>query len=628
MKRTSSASDGQNANASDAAVREAQQRLQLLVSVAMRNSVAALDGYTRRLGSALVEASLQAQGETALALQQAAEKLSRERASFQRLFSDCLQQAFAQEAQGLFARRKSRLRNDALDLSLNSFDAMERKVALDNIAQVHDRANAELLTLLQARIAHWLERDAAGLRNPFRAELFLQAALDAWSRFEAAPEAEAVLQRQLGPDTFLPLDAILAALDEELAAREVPAGTDLQYRRRKQLEGATMLGLLHAERRLLGRGGAVFDQALNNLAGMGTLPGHTLALLQMLQPPLRALAQADTRFLVNARHPGRRLLQLTIQASLASGPATAQARALQERVTRVASALVRERSSSTLEAACREMDGHLAPLLQALADKRHACIEDAMREEREERAQQQARSEVMARLEGGAVPAFVERFLSEQWVRVLVFARSVHATKPALLPNLVQAMDDLIWSVSPKQDAAERAELEERRRALVALLEAWVKVVKWDGPERERFFSELNARHAQLLCAEHAHDPRAALAESLDLLQRASEHDLHKRTGQAEEEALMPYMHRIDALEPGDWVEFVRNDGSRLHARLAWVSAARSRFVLLAPAANLAFLISERLFAESLRAGRARVVASGEVLQASLSLACEEAEGQ
>ncbi|HVL74951.1 MAG TPA: DUF1631 family protein, partial [Noviherbaspirillum sp.] len=494
-------------------------RMQALISVALRNSVAALDGFTRRLASALSEAARTAPAPAALALRQAVVHLEREPASFHTLFADCLRQAFEQEVQLLHARTKSRLRSGALDLSLDNFDAMQRKVQIDNHAQAFDRANAARLAAVHARLAQLLGREPAGLSNPFRAELFLGAAASAWQRFEAEPEAQRVFLQQLGPAAFLPLDAILDAVDAELRERSAGAAP---------MPASSPRALLEAERQALMQGGRTLDRAFAHLARTAALPPATLELLALLQPVLRMVAQADGRFIVNPRHPGRRLVQLVVQASLAVAQGSDAARALEAALHAIAARLASDRGNAALDAACKEVDAILAPLLQAVADRRDACIADATQQEREARAEKIARDEVLARLEGGTVPEFVESFLLEQWTRVLAAAQNGQIAKPAMLANLVQAMDELIWSVQAKEPH-ERAQLQERLPALIALLNAWLNVVKWEGAAREAFFARLARRHAELARGEAVPDARGRLQQSLDATERASEHELRRR---------------------------------------------------------------------------------------------------
>lgn len=588
-----------------------QRRLQLLASVALRQSVAALDGFTRRLGSALAEASLKGQGGSSpVVLQQAAEHLSCERASFQRLFSDCLQHALEREMKTLLARPKNRLWRGALDLSLDSFEAMQRKVEIDNLAQVFDRANAEALEAVQQTLAGWLGQERLTPRNPFRAEVFLNAALTAWERFEPHGETRPVLLEQLVPDSFIPLGDILAAVHQEFAV--VSEG-------RGKRDMSSRPALLQAERRMLEHPIRVFDGAFEYLMQTRSLPAQTMQMLATLRPVLRGQTESDGRFLLNPRHPARRLASLAIQASLAGGCATRSAAALQALAESIAARLARNRSSEAVEEACAEMEMQLASLLQSLDGRRDECIAEATRQERETRAEQLARGEVMARLEPGAVPAFVQVFLLEHWTRVLAFAQTVHATKPALLPNLVQAMDDLIWSVQDKPGALERDELRTRLPALLSLLGAWLNVVKWEGPGRMAFMERLEQRHAELLRAVPAPDARARLEAQMDTVQHASEQGLRELEDAQQEEALLPYMHRIDALIPGDWAEFMRNDGTTIQCRLSWVSPARSRFVFVSPSAQTAFAIDESMFAQGLRAGRIRITVTGDVLQAAIA---------
>lgn len=622
----------QTSQVSDDVVSPAMQRerLQILVSAALRTSAAALDGFTRRLGSALTEASLHMQDEAASAgLHQAAEHLSRERNAFQRLFFDRLQQELEQETQALLAKPRKRLRDDALDLSLTSLDAMQCKVAIDNHAQAFDRVNAERLGILQMRLTHWLDRDEPSLRNPslrnpFRAEVFMQAAVDAWSRFETHKAARDVLLQQLSPTSFLALDMVLAAIDQELVVREVLPQAERRYRRLAQSNGIPATSLLHAEQRALERAGEVFDHAFAYLTCTGLLPVHAREQILAVRSPLRRLALAAPRFLRSPRHPGRCLLQAIVHASLTSDPAADSGITLQALVERVASGLEKEAPPEKLEAALHEFEAFLTRTLQVMDAKRDERIAEAVRQENEERASQLARRDVSARLEGGSIPDFIDRFLSVQWTEVITFARRVHANKPELIENLAQAMDDLIWSVQPKTGMAERETLEARLPALLVLLNAWLNLVKWTGSERETFFAELAARHAAVLNPPVQPDARAGLEERMNEAQRASEHDLSRRAAEQEEDALSYYMHQIDKQAPGDWAEFVRNDGSTVNCRLAWISPARTRLVFVAPKTQLVFSIAATTLAQGLRGGRTRFIVSGELFATALSAAVSE----
>src|SRR5690606_38990947 len=99
----------------------------------------------------------------------------------------------------------------------------------------------------------------------------------------------------------------------------------------------------------------------------------------------------------------------------------------------------------------------------------------------------------------------------KHWVRVLAYAQNVHTSKPALLPKLVQLMDELIWSVQPKDTAAQREQLHARLPTLRSVLDAWLNVIKWEGPARQAFREQLERRHAELLDPTPEPDTRTRL---------------------------------------------------------------------------------------------------------------------
>lgn len=617
----------------DDASAQARERLQLLFSVALRNSVASLDGFSRRLGAKFDDAAIQAASpETQIALHEAVGLLAKERQTLQRLFSDCLQSAFEEEANALFAKQRTRLRNGAIDITLNTFEAMSRKVALENLAQQYQRNHAPLLALLDARTMNWLGLTMDGMRMPFRAEIFLQAALEAWRRFHAEPASERIFFTQLEPESFLPLEAIWTSLDAELTARQVPADENILSRYQRAKDGNNMLSLLQVEHRLQGRGPEALERTLIYCREAALLPRRIHRLLSHLQPALMQLAQVDTRFLVNPKHPARRLLQLTIHAALAATSLredeNGTERSFDELISRLGTELMRSRTTATLDNAAKCIEQFLNVRLNALAAKRDACILQAQQQERDDASMRQARMEIMSRLEGGRVPEFVEQFLLQQWVRVLTYARSVQATKPALLPSLVMAMDKLIASVvaidAPRElEVAQLAVREKDNAALHSVLDSWLNALKWNGPAREQFFAQLQARHAEVVQATLSPRSHARLQENLNTIQRASDHDMRRRAGQAQEDALMPFMHRVDGLETGDWVEMVRNDGTPVQCRVSWVSPTRERFVLVSPSLNTALVARNQLLAEGLRAGRTRITADGEVLHPYFTHAVE-----
>jgi hypothetical protein len=74
-------------------------------------------------------------------------------------------------------------------------------------------------------------------------------------------------------------------------------------------------------------------------------------------------------------------------------------------------------------------------------------------------AREFAENDVAIRTDTGEVAGFVEEFLRKQWIRILTIAHNVKEEKPNALENALRTMDDLIWSLKPKNTSEERKEL-------------------------------------------------------------------------------------------------------------------------------------------------------------------------
>ena len=256
-----------------------------------------------------------------------------------------------------------------------------------------------------------------------------------------------------------------------------------------------------------------------------------------------------------------------------------------------------------------EAEAFFAQENAALGETLQHMINDAVREEDQSQAQAFAENEIAARLENGDVADFVEEFLQTHWLRVLEFGFGVRDAQPELLPQLLEAMDELVWSIRPKAGTEERKELLDRLPSMLAMLNAWLDVIEWQDAGREAFFAALAAHHAATMRAPAELTPRDQLEKRMDAVQRASEHQLARRAREDRQAALADFMPLVDGLVPGSWVELVRNNGGKVNCRVLWVGPARRRFIFVAASTRRLFMLSEETLAQALRAGRAAVIA-------------------
>lgn len=613
--------------------------LNTLAFTALRLSVAQLDGFTARLADALHAAARQKErADDITLLRHAYEHLGGRRATFRRLVGECLQQELLQAVEAAVKHASSGLMRGAMDLSLSTFDAMERKVLIDNLSQALDAAHADLLAVLSMRVAHWLQAEEIGAaQNPFRSEIFLRAVSEAWRKFDLQGATQHLVLRQLRPEVFLQLDSIWQALNQEFALRQILPDAEEKYRQRKAApqalpapSRADVLRQWLAPEGMLkvndARAAHLLEAAFLHLQNQDRIPPTVRSLLVRLQPAIVRAALADKDFFFDDRHPGRRLLESLFRAGLGCAPDKGADDPAAQALGRLVVPILAERDAPLdgFDDAVRALDTFAEEEDHGLDDRMAATIADAINQENVSHAQRQAEEDVLARIESGEVPGFIETFLQAHWTRVLAYAHGMHDSKPELLPAVRCAMDDLIGSVQPHPTPEARKDLLERLPSLLSALNTWLDVVKWEGAERETFFATLAAHHATAMRAPVEKSARAQLEMRMEVMQKASEHELGRRIQEQQEAALAEYMRLMDELHPGAWAEFVRNDGSRLNCKLLWVSPGRSRFIFTGRQGQLLFPLADDAFAHALRANRVELIPAGRMMEQALTAALRE----
>ncbi|MDB5842576.1 MAG: hypothetical protein JWQ23_4528 [Herminiimonas sp.] len=618
------------------------------------------------------------------------------------------------------------LRDDR-DQSPATFDEMENKVLLGNIAQSLEHDVAEELGALNFRIG-WLfgRAEIASAENPFRPQVFVQALHQGWSAIDPKIASNKIMLRLLGPECFLPLAAILQKLNTELIERGVLPDLSEAYRQKKSqirigmpASSAAAYGarqnkvrdwLLSGMKKkqgasadeaedlnvpdLFAPGGAgenwspntisvkvgprlfshlaSLQQRLNEMdvAGAanaipqsaGTLrrvkeqvppgsltqidentiellakifdflflqpdiPGEMKSLIGKLQIPLLKAALMDKKFFIKEDHPARLLIDKLARASVSWELGKGHDDPLYEMIERIVARIQREFDQQTglFNDAASQLDAFLEVDEKSAATAIAEPIALALREEKIRRAQEAARTEVAQRIDTGEVAGFLEVFLETQWIRILTLAFSVREQKPDVPAKALRAMDDLIWSVKPKTSAEERKHLINRLPAILSMTNAWLNAIKWNEPERAVFFSRLAERHAALVRIHTELSPRHQVEAAVNVAQRASERRMKKQQ-RGQQVSRDEFACRLDDLKIGEWLCFARNNGSSVQCRLAWISPQRSRFIFTSRQGRDPVTFTSEELAQSLRDGRAGLLALESMVDRALAAALDDA---
>jgi len=113
---------------------------------------------------------------------------------------------------------------DVASLSLVPIDVMDSKVAFGALCRPFEIAHSEVLASLCVRLGLLLGRDVLRPgQNPLRPEVFLSAIHEAWCAFEPDAGSHDLLLPLLQPDTFLDLETLFDAADQQLRTRNKQA---------------------------------------------------------------------------------------------------------------------------------------------------------------------------------------------------------------------------------------------------------------------------------------------------------------------------------------------------------------------------------------------------------------------
>ena len=378
----------------------------------------------------------------------------------------------------------------------------------------------------------------------------------------------------------------------------------------------------------LSRGDATTLDLLSRVFGSvleddGVTP-ETRELIGHLQLPVLRTALRDRSFFYQEAHPARRLLDLLSQAGWERplGQDDPVYRAMRSSVERV-----RDQDQPEFGAALAELEAGLAARDSAEQAGLEAPILDATRREKRAAAERSAQRAIALRLAGEQVMPAVSGFLEGRWTAALALAYTIEDSRPGAVDNATRTMEDLIWSVKPKQTQEQRKALIARLPALLASLNNWLDATRWQDAERLQFFAELAECHASIVRAPIELSPERQLELALeaaqqDALRRVAREQEQARLQDEEEQAAArdPAAASLASLERGMRLELLEGEIVR-KVRLAWVSPLRTLFIFSGAGRQEAFSLPAARLGELLAEGAMRLVAAEGVVGRILSAA-------
>ncbi len=381
-------------------------------------------------------------------------------------------------------------------------------------------------------------------------------------------------------------------------------------------------GLTHIDQNTIELLARIFDFVFNDPA----IPGDIKSLISQLQIPTLKVALLDKDFFFKESHPARVLIDTLAKSSMLLSAETASEDPLYQVIEGIVERVQQEfdQQIDLFSDVVADLETFLKEEEQKSEEAITKPVAEALQQEKMRMAREFAENDVALRVETGEVAGFLESFLLNQWIRILTIAHSVKDQKPQALENALRTMDDLIWSLKPKNSAEERKELVSKLPSMLTLLNAWLNAIKWDEPERVLFFSKLAERHAAIARAPLEFSPRRQLEIAVNIAQRASERRLSRHAQGQLDKPVDEWMELVETLERGVWVDFGRSNGSTARFKLAWVSPKRTRYIFTNRQGHDAFSISGDQLVNKFREGNAVQVVADSVVDRALVAALQD----
>lgn len=358
-----------------------------------------------------------------------------------------------------------------------------------------------------------------------------------------------------------------------------------------------------------------------------------------LQIPVLKVALMDKGFFSNDRDPARRLLDGIASAGI--GRDAAEEIRIADKVRSIVDQVVEgfETDPKVFEDQVKALEDFLQEEdLRALSRASQAVVE-LEEQDRQALARIRVDAEIADRLRRRTVPALVADLLDQHWRLVLDQAYNQAGEQGEPWIQALATMDELLWSIQPKETAEDRARLLGTLPTLLKGLRAGLEALEF-GDAWDPFFAQLIRLHVAALHNEtpeatpaiaqpEARQPRVSQAPSpaipkdfRTLAQVDAAAGIAFRPENSAAARILsapspkpppgaapdPHLQRAQALKVGTWVELESERGTRKTLRLSWVSELRGVYLFTNRQGENALTLAATSLADHLRKGTARIL--------------------
>ncbi len=452
-------------------------------------------------------------------------------------------------------------------------------------------------------------------------------------------------------------EAPVAAADdlpiEGLAAGGVDDGRVNVLHNIRQSESARSLG--QVDSMTLDIVALLFDFILDDRR----IPDAMKAIIGRLQIPILKVALLDKSLFGNKMHPARQLLDTMAKAAMGWNDAEGHESDLYQKINALVQRITKEFNDdiTLFDTSLTELKAFLEQEQAAAAEQAAQAAQMIKEPEQRDRPKLVAREEIQRRIEYQALPKLVRQFLNNYWEPVLVKIFTSQGLESDTWIKAITTIDDLSWSVTPKNNSQDRKKLLVILPKLRKWLDQGLQFLNVPQAEREPFFTELVKYHTEAVrpglddvefakafdiaitrpgevkpvveeqvefeavppppVEQAAPDPVlveeiAATAEAEYDVEEIVIGDVSWAVGEIDSptarEVATDFDIIVKNIKRGTWIELEQENGEILRAKLAWVSPLRGVYLFTNRLGQRAISINASGLAAKFRDGRVRII--------------------
>lgn len=423
------------------------------------------------------------------------------------------------------------------------------------------------------------------------------------------------------------LNGILSELQHE--NKEHLTGTGLLE---PQIDIRTLLQQVVQQRKDVGKSTKVSksDEDVINLVAMffdfvlddKQLPIHVQALISRLQIPVLKVSLKDRSFFNKAEHPVRKLINEIVAAGIGMLESETQSRnALFKKMTSIVHNIhdTYSEDEAVFERTLEELQEYRNKEENKAARIEKRTSETAEASAKTQHTKEMIKEMVLERLCDVQAPLQIQTFLIEDWQQVLFLAKIKFGTESSEWIEVIQVMDDLIWTALEHSDDKSRVRQQRIIPDLQSRLHRWLSTAKPSPQAIDSALEPIIKMQQQLLRADMVNMDRTTLNnQQQSALKPDQEFEKPWKEMTAVERQQVQYqaltydfIKKVEELPLGTWVLFNKTaDGSSLRCKLAAKIETNDHFVFVN---RLGFKVMEKKrkeFALNMQQGKAKLLES------------------